>query len=173
MKPPNSPLSRRQFVKTVSAAAATVAATHAGQPQPATPRKSAGEKLNIACIGIRGPGYGHLRELIASENIVALCDVDNTHLSHTLLQVSEAGHPEILKAKRYQDYRKMFSEMADQIDAVVVATPDHHHFPAAMLAVKHRKHVFVQKPLTRTVGFGFAGHRDPVAFRNVWIKRLD
>jgi predicted dehydrogenase len=150
------PLTRRRFMRaaTAAAAAASLASIEgrAATAPAAASRKSPADKLNVACIGLRGPGYGHLRELIDTEKIVALCDVDNTHMSHTVLQVSEAGHPEILKAKRYQDYRKMFAEMADQIDAVVVATPDHHHFPAAMLAIKHRKHVFVQKPLTRTVG---------------------
>jgi predicted dehydrogenase len=154
----NPTVTRRHFVRTATAAAAASLATvtngqspsAASAPSPA--RKSAAGKLNIAIIGVRGPGYGHLRELINGENIVALCDVDNTHMSHTVLQVSEAGHPEILRAKRFQDYRKLFAEMADAIDAVVVATPDHHHFPAAMLAIRHRKHVFVQKPLTRTVG---------------------
>jgi predicted dehydrogenase len=156
MNAPEPPLTRRHFLTTATAAAAAsfaqLNAAQTGTARTPTSPGKAGEKLNIACIGLRGPGYGHLRELIDSENIVAVCDVDNSLLSHTVLQVSEAGHSEILAAARFQDYRKMFAEMAGKIDAVVVATPDHHHFPAAMLALKHGRHVFVQKPLARTVG---------------------
>lgn len=149
-------LTRRHFIRTAAAAAAAASLppTGRGQPagQPVEPPKSAGQRLNIACIGVRGPGYGAVRECLETENVVALCDVDNTMMAHTLVAVADAGRPEVLKVRRFQDYREMFAEMADKIDAVTVCTPDHHHFPAAMLAIKHRKHVFVQKPLTHTVG---------------------
>jgi predicted dehydrogenase len=137
-----------------AAAAASFPPTGRSQPagQPVAPRKSAGQRLNIACIGVRGPGYGAVRKCLETENIVALCDVDDSMMAHTLVAVADAGHPELLKVRRFSDYREMFAQMADKIDAVTVCTPDHHHFPAAMLAIKHTKQVFVQKPLTRTVG---------------------
>ncbi len=101
-----------------------------------------GRKLNIACIGVGGKGASDIRG-VASENIVALCDVDSERA-----QKSFEKYPD---ARQYKDFRKMLMEMDDQIDAVTVSTPDHMHFPAAMMAVTMGKHVFVQKPLTHTI----------------------
>ena len=55
------------------------------------------------------------------------------------------------KVPRYTDYRKMYDELERKIDAVVVATPDHHHYPASMMALKRGKHVYCEKPLTYTI----------------------
>lgn len=101
-----------------------------------------GRKLNIACIGIGGKGFHDLKG-VSSEHVVALCDVD----LNALKKASEL-HPEV---KQYQDFRRMLMEMDEQIDAVTISTPDHMHFPAAMMAVKMGKHVFVQKPMTHTI----------------------
>ena len=103
--------------------------------------KSPNEKLNIAGIGIGGKGKDDLAAM-ASENIVALCDVDWGYAGPVFER-----HP---NAKRFKDYRKMLDEMPE-IDAVVIATPDHHHAPAAMAAIKHGKHVYCEKPLTHSV----------------------
>ncbi|MCL5270058.1 MAG: Gfo/Idh/MocA family oxidoreductase [bacterium] len=100
------------------------------------------EKLNIACVGCGGKGTSDI-EGVSGENIVALCDVDANRAAE-----GWAKHP---KAPKYWDYRRMLREMDDKIDAVVVATPDHVHFPAAMMAISMGKHVYVQKPLTHTV----------------------
>jgi predicted dehydrogenase len=99
------------------------------------------ERLNIAGIGIGGQGASDLNEL-ESENIVALCDVDADYAGRTFER-----YP---KAKRYTDYRKMLDEQQD-IDAVVVATPDHTHACIAMAAMKAGKHVYCEKPLTHSV----------------------
>ncbi len=80
---------------------------------------------------------------LASENIVAIADVDEKRCAE-----AREAHP---NARYFRDYRKMFEEMADQIDAVTVSTPDHMHFPIAMMAIKHGKHTFVEKPLTHSV----------------------
>ncbi|MCX6997115.1 MAG: Gfo/Idh/MocA family oxidoreductase [Kiritimatiellaeota bacterium] len=139
---------RRDFIKTagLGAAALLVARGYAGAERPALRMGRilpSGQKLNIACIGCGGQGgqdvYGFGRE-----NIVALCDVDTERAAGAL-----KSHP---NAKKYKDYRKMLKEMDEQIDAVTVSTPDHTHFPAAMLAIEMGKHVFVQKPLAHTVG---------------------
>lgn len=104
----------------------------------------ANSKLNIAGIGVGGQGRGSLDAFYGmGNNLVALCDVD----------VNRAGdiyqkHP---GAKAYQDFRKMFDEMEKGIDAVLVATPDHTHAVAAVAAMKLGKHVYCEKPLTRTV----------------------
>jgi predicted dehydrogenase len=99
------------------------------------------EKLNIAGIGVGGMGGSNLRQL-GSENIVALCDVDHNYAAGTFKR-----YP---KAKVYTDYRKMLEKQKD-IDAVVIATPDHTHAVISMEAMRRGKHVYCQKPLTHDV----------------------
>jgi predicted dehydrogenase len=98
-------------------------------------------KLNIAGIGIGGQGASDLKEL-ESENIVALCDVDKDFAAKVF-----KNYP---RARQFTDYRKMLDEMKE-IDAVVIATPDHHHACASVTAIKHGKHVYCEKPLTHSV----------------------
>jgi len=99
-------------------------------------------KVNVACIGVGGRGRGHVRGA-GGENIVALVDVDAGNLG-----AAAKGFP---KAEKFSDYRKMYDKMGDRIDAVSVATPDHNHACAAMMAIKRRKHVYCEKPLTWSV----------------------
>jgi len=99
------------------------------------------EKLSIAGIGIGGQGAVDLEQL-SSENIVALCDVDANHAGRIFKK-----YP---KAKIFTDFRKMFDEQKD-IDAVMVATPDHLHAFVSMAAIKRGKHVYCEKPLTHSV----------------------
>lgn len=100
------------------------------------------DKLNIVGVGVGGMGFNNLRNL-ASENIVALCDVD--------WKYSQRTFDLFPKAKRYKDWRKMFEEMSNDFDAVVIATADHTHAIIAAHAMTLGKHVYVQKPLTHTV----------------------
>ncbi|MBE3037515.1 MAG: Gfo/Idh/MocA family oxidoreductase, partial [Chloroflexi bacterium] len=106
-------------------------------------KKPPSEKLNIATIGAGGMGGSNTRRCAdAGENIIALCDVDDKKAADVF--------NEYPNAKKYKDFRRMLEEMKN-IDAVIVATPDHTHTVAAMMAIKMGKHVYVQKPLTRTV----------------------
>ncbi len=135
-------LSRRRFVQgTLGAAWAVplVVPRHVLAQSGKTPPN---EKLNIAGIGVGGMGHGDL-SAVASENIVALCDVDARRAAPSFQKWP--------KAARFQDFRKMFDAMEKQIDAVVVATPDHCHAVAAMAAIKRRKHVYCEKPLAHSV----------------------
>ncbi len=100
------------------------------------------DKLNIAGIGVGGMGAANLRNLAPTENIVALCDVDDAYSAKTY-----ETYP---NAKRYKDYRVMLEQQKD-IDGVVIATPDHLHAIQTVAAMKAGKHVYVQKPLTYTV----------------------
>ncbi|MDH4240000.1 MAG: Gfo/Idh/MocA family oxidoreductase, partial [Phycisphaerae bacterium] len=102
----------------------------------------ANNKLNVAGIGVGGRGAADVNGA-ASENIVALCDVDEKHAAQTFERFPEA--------KRYKDFRSMLDEMHNKIDAVVIGTPDHTHAPAGMMAMKLGKHCYCEKPLTHSV----------------------
>ena len=104
----------------------------------------ANDKLNIALIGVGGRGRWFVDTMPnLNTNVVAMCDVNERKAS---LSFEEIPH-----AKKYFDYRKMLEEMDKQIDAVVIAVPDHSHAPASAAAMKMGKHVLCEKPLTRTV----------------------
>jgi predicted dehydrogenase len=104
----------------------------------------ANSKLNIAGIGVGGQGRGSLDAFHRmGNNLVALVDVDAARAGDIYQK-----HP---GAKRFQDFRQMFDRMEKEIDAVLVATPDHTHAVAAVAAMKLGKHVYCEKPLTRTV----------------------
>ena len=104
--------------------------------------KSPNEKLNIASIGAGGKAASDI-DGCSSENIVALCDVDEKRAAAKFKQYESAP--------KYKDYRKMLDEQAKNIDAVIVTVPDHMHATAAIAAMERGKHVYCQKPLTRTV----------------------
>jgi len=134
-------ISRRRFIGNVTTAAAGFTIL------PGTVISGLGyrlpsDKLNIAGVGIGGVGATNVHNC-ASENIVALCDVDWDYAAGTFNKYPDA--------KKYKDFRKMFDEMGDKIDAVIVATPDHTHAIAAAQAIRMGKHVYVQKPLTHSV----------------------
>ena len=134
-------ISRRSVLGASAAAAAlTVVPRHVlGGPGQTAPS----EKINVAGIGIGGMGFGNLRNISRDGGtIVALCDVDHTYAGRTLNHFKDA--------KRYKDYRKMLADQKD-IDAVLIATPDHTHAVISLAAMKAGKHVFTQKPLTHTV----------------------
>lgn len=140
MRKTSNHVSRRSFLKTGTAAAAmfSIVPSHVIGANGQTPPS---EKLNIAGIGIGGQGRGNLGAC-RKENIVALCDVDSVYGGKTF-----DAHP---SAARYVDYRVMLEKQKD-IDAVVIATPDHTHAVITMAAIELGKHVFCQKPLTHTV----------------------
>jgi predicted dehydrogenase len=130
-----NPVNRRQFVGTAAAATAFLLVPRhvvagSGEDAPS-------EKLNIAGIGVGGMGANNLINL-ESQNIVAICDVDLDYAAKTI-----AKYP---SAKVWTDYREMLEQQKD-IDAVLIATPDHTHAVIAMAAIKAGKHVYCQKPL--------------------------
>ncbi len=135
-----SSISRRQFLGGTAfsvAAFQIVPGSVLGLNGAAAPS----ERLNIAGIGIGGQGASDLNQL-TSENIVALCDVDWKYAAGVFKKYPNA--------KQYKDYRKMLDEQRN-IDAVVVATPDHTHAFASTAAMKMGKHVYCEKPLTHSV----------------------
>ncbi|MHC4755196.1 MAG: Gfo/Idh/MocA family protein [Planctomycetota bacterium] len=136
----NSNISRRGFLQSsISACAAfTIVPSYVlGGPRHIPPS----EKLNIAFIGAGGQGERNIRQL-GSENIVALCDVDEERAS--------AAYKLYPNVPKYRDFRKML-EKEKSIDAVVVTTPDHTHAIAAMTAIRMGKHVYCEKPLAYSI----------------------
>jgi len=129
---------RRDFLRTSLAAgtAATFAAPAVAQS------KSPNEKLNIAAVGVAGRAAADVAG-VSSENIVAICDIDEKRLGGAAARYS--------KAKKFVDFRKMLTEMEKQIDAVVVGTPDHTHMPAGVMAMRMGKHCYAEKPLSHNV----------------------
>ena len=132
-------ISRRRFLAATGAVTTFMAlpAGVLGRAGATSPNST----LNIAGIGVGGQGGRDVDE-VSAENIVALCDVDSMHAAPMFQK-----YP---KAKRYQDFREMLDQ-EKSIDAVVVGTPDHLHAIVSMTAIKHGKHVYCEKPLTRTV----------------------
>ncbi len=105
--------------------------------------KSPNEKLNIAAVGAGGKGRSDIAGCAVTENIVALCDPDAKRAAETF-----AKYPNVPK---YKDFRRMFDKEEKNIDAVLVSCPDHMHGIVSMWAMERGKHVYCQKPLTRTV----------------------
>lgn len=141
--------SRRNFLKaSVAYGALTILPSSFVLGQKSSGGLAPNDKVNLAVIGIGNQGSRDLKSLFSSGhcNVVALCDVDLKG-SHT--QQSQNDH---LNAPTFTDFRVMFDKMDDQIDAVLIATPDHSHFAATMLAMSLGKHVFVEKPLAHTFG---------------------
>jgi predicted dehydrogenase len=133
-------INRRQFLSGAAATAAVftiVPRRVLGGPGHTPPS----EKLNIAGIGVGGMGASNLRN-VEGENIVALCDVDDKYAAKTY-----SKYP---NARKYRDFRRMLEKQKD-IEAVIIATPDHTHAVIAMEAIKAGKHVFCQKPLTHDI----------------------
>jgi len=132
--------SRRDFLKTAAVTSVGYWAL-AGQ----TPKVSAAanERLAFAGIGVGGKGGGDIANAAKFADIVAVCDVDKGRLANAVRQYPNA--------KPYTDFRKLFEEQEKTIDAATISTADHMHAPAGLMAMRMKKHVYVQKPLARTM----------------------
>jgi len=158
---------RREFLKSAAVAGAGLIVLADSR----TARSyQANEKVNVALIGVGGRGTWFVGTIPAMENVVAVCDVDRKQIEGALQQwdrdakrYADSEHAwERSRAAEYRrlvenppkifgDFRKMLDEMDRGLDAVVVATPDHSHAVIAAGAIRAGKHVFCEKPLTRTV----------------------
>jgi predicted dehydrogenase len=131
---------RRQFL---SETAAIGVGAWIAAPNLLAAAQSPNEKLNIACIGVGGKGSGDTDHAGQYGNVVALCDIDDNRLG-----TKGEKFPD---ARKFNDFRQMLEQMEKSIDAVTVSTPDHTHAPASMMAIRMKKHVYTQKPLTWSV----------------------
>ena len=107
--------------------------------------KSPNEKLNIASIGAGGKAASDIDGCAKTENIVALCDVDDKNVAKA------KTYEKFDKAPKYKDFRKMLDKEGAGIDAVIVTIPDFMHATAALWCMERGKHVYVQKPLAHTI----------------------
>ncbi len=140
---------RRDFLKSTALATAGLAMGGISTKMSAAGYNrivGANKKVNLAYIGIGNRGLEVIKQFANTElaNVVALCDVD-LGADHT--KEALGMYP---KAKRFKDFREMFDKMGNEIEAVSICTPDFAHFPAVMMSMTEGKHVFVEKPLTRT-----------------------
>ncbi|WP_273568980.1 Gfo/Idh/MocA family protein [Maribacter halichondriae] len=138
MTPKNS---RRKFIKKTTAAGLGISIVPSNVIS-GLGHKAPSDTLNIVGIGVGGKGYHNLNAM-STENIIGLCDIDWNY--------SQKCFDAFPKAKKYYDWRKMFDELADTMDAVMVATADHTHAAIAATALTMDKHVYCQKPLTHSV----------------------
>lgn len=132
--------SRRNFMKTSTAAGVGYwAAGGVALAQSTSPN----EQIQFASIGVGGKGSSDSADAGKNGKMVAICDVDATTLKRAGLRFRDA--------EQFHDFRRMFDEMGDKIDAVTVSTPDHNHAVAASMSLKANKHTFTQKPLTHSI----------------------
>jgi predicted dehydrogenase len=136
---PRPPVPRRRFLAGAAAASGIMIVPRHVLGGPGFTAPS--DKLNVAAVGVGGMGKNNVGRC-ETENIIALCDVD--------FGLAAPVFEKYPGAKPYRDYRVMLDERPD-IDAVIVATPDHTHALIALAAMERKKHVYVQKPLTHSV----------------------
>ncbi len=150
-------LTRRDWIGGAAASAGLL--PFADSASASARRIAPSDRVNVAAIGAGGMGAQNMGKL-TGQNVVALADVDFAHVAKSLVDSKGAVRPDRLalkaaydKAEKFADYRRMLDRRKD-IDAVVIATPDHHHAIAAKMAMERGLHVYVQKPLTYTVREG-------------------
>src|SRR6266566_5126991 len=129
-------LNRRQFIRQTAAATGAWLVSVQAHVRKLSPN----DRLNIGMIGVANRAGADLQE-VSTENIVALCDIDDNYLA--------AVKEKYPSAKTYNDFRRLLDQK--DIEAVVVGTPDHTHAVAAVAALKSGRHVYCEKPLARTV----------------------
>ncbi len=147
----NVTFSRRRFLKHSALAAGALSAAPLVGPNLLR-AAGAGNKLNCAHIGCGGRAMNHLDWIVtqAKENVMAIVDPDEKAQAKVQRYLKEHDvDPE--KVQVFTDYRRMFDKIGKQLDAVIIATPNHHHAPASILAMELDKGVYCEKPLTHDI----------------------
>lgn len=144
---------RRRFLAHSVRAAAAATAAHSLSAPFVLADPSPNSRLNIAGIGVSGRGGAHVASSL-EENLVAAADPVESAIRHCMQRAEKHYKDHDQKKpmpKAFSDYREMLDKMEKQIDAVFVATPDHHHAPASIRAIRAKKHVYCEKPLTHSI----------------------
>jgi hypothetical protein len=145
--------SRRRFLKTTGAVAGAAAGLRAFGAPAVLSAASPNSKLAVAVIGCMNQAFISVNDIARlEERIVALVDVDDSYLAACKEKLSK-DFPDLKTSEiqGFSDYRKMFDKIHKQIDAVFVCVPDHHHAAAAMMAMQLGKHIYVEKPMAKTI----------------------
>ena len=145
---PLSTTPRRQFIKSSSASIGALATVHLASGLRAA---SPNDKVSLGIIGPGGMGRSHIRNLVQRKDaeIAFVCDPDANHRANAANMV---GADTGIKPKQLGDLREMLE--VNSVDAVFIATPDHWHAPAAILAAEAGKHVYVEKPCSHNIRKG-------------------
>ena len=141
-------IGRRTFLKTTAAGLGCLSALRVcGQ------NVSAGEQpLRVALIGCGAQGVGVHIPAACKERLVAIVDPDKRRIASAFKRVREISPAtDVAAIRTFADYRKLFDVMGKELDAVIIATPNHHHAPPALLAIRRGIHVYVEKPLAHTI----------------------
>jgi hypothetical protein len=141
-------MKRREFLKTMAAGVGGLSALNARGQSAASAQKP----LRVALVGCGGQGVGTLLPQACTERVVALADPDPSRIEAALAQVRKTTpSADTAAIKTFSDYRKLFDAMGKELDAVIIATPNHQHAPPALMAIRRGIHVYVEKPLTHTI----------------------
>jgi predicted dehydrogenase len=139
----SSKTSRRDLIRAAGATGVLISIPGLSPGNTGKPKRDT-NRLQVAAVGVGGKGTSNIEAANRLGDIVALCDVDAETRAKGLVQ-----YP---RANTFEDFREMLERMRGEIDVVIVSTPDHIHAPAAAMAMRMGKHVYVEKPLTRTIG---------------------
>lgn len=149
----SSKMPRRSFLKrSLLAAGGISAAQYLGFPSIISARQP-GDKLNCVFIGCGGRGATHMDQVLAAQNqnAVAFVDPDDKQIAGKRKYLMDKHQIDTTKVQSFNDYRVMFDKIGKQIDAVFIAAPNHHHFPASLMAMEAGVHVYCEKPLTHDI----------------------
>ena len=141
-------MKRRDFLKTLAAGVGGLSVMGASGQDAATEKKP----LRVTLVGCGGQGVRTLLPQACDERVVALADPDPRCIEAALAKIrTVAPSADTAAIKTFSDYRKLFDAMGKELDAAIIATPNHQHAPAALMAIRRGIHVYVEKPLTHTI----------------------
>ena len=145
----NFAMNRRSFLKRAAVTAGALRILPVPNLLAAT---NAGDKLKCIQVGCGGRGMNHLDWIVnqSHENLIAIVDADEKRLAKVKKWYEGKGH-DAGKLETFTDYRVMYDKLGNQADAFFIATPNHHHEPAASLALQLNKAVYCEKPLTHDI----------------------
>ena len=142
-------MNRRQFFKTAGSAAALPLIPRISAAQSTTTKPSPNNRINIGVIGMGWQGPGNTKAFLASDDcqVVAACDIDNGHLQAAVKMINDSYGTQ--DCRSYHDYRELLAQ--PDIDAVMIAVPDHWHEVLATEAARRGKDIYSEKPLAHTI----------------------
>jgi hypothetical protein len=142
-------MNRRHFLKAAASTAVLPSLLSAHAAQNSESKRPANNRINLGVIGMGWRGPGNTKSFLASDDcqVVAACDIDANHLQAAVKMINDYYGTE--DCKGYHDYRELLAR--DDIDAVMIAVPDHWHEIVATEAARRKKDIYAEKPLAHTI----------------------